>query len=108
MKINAIGINSYRQAMEKPQVEKRPAPENQPNVKKSDSVSITDRADRVGSKLGVRLEPGTFVDMLSTEEKQALENVFEKYGRPGMLTGTYAKGGQSETVKTGAHLDVKL
>ena len=108
MKINAIGINSYRQAMEKPQVEKRPAPENQPSVKKSDSVSITDRADRVGSKLAVRLEPGTFIDMLSTEEKQAFEKVFEKYGKPGMLTGTYARGGENETALTGSHVDVKL
>jgi len=108
MKINAVGINSYRQAMEKPQVEKQPAPENRTQVKKSDAVSIADRADRVGSKLAVRLEPGTFVDMLSTEEKQAFEKVFEKYGRPGMLTGTYAKSGENQTANTGTHVDVKL
>ncbi|PKK84504.1 MAG: hypothetical protein CVT49_02710 [candidate division Zixibacteria bacterium HGW-Zixibacteria-1] len=105
MKINPIGIDSYRQAMERPQVEKRPDADNKPQVNQSERVNITDRTDRVGSKLAVRLKPGTFVDMLSTEEKKAVELAFEKYAGAGR---TYAKNGANETVRAGSLVDVKL
>jgi len=109
MNINSIGINSYRQAMEKPQVEKRPAPEKQPETNKTDLINIPENANRVGSKMGVRLEPGSFVDMLSNEEKQAFEMAFEKYGGAGALGGTYANNGEAETSDiVGSHVDVKL
>ncbi|MEW5924237.1 MAG: hypothetical protein AB1746_09635 [Candidatus Zixiibacteriota bacterium] len=105
MKINPIGIDSYRQAMEKPQVEKRSETDTSNQAVSTDRVNITDRADRVNSKLGVRLQPGTFVDMLSSEEKQAVELAFEKYAGAGR---TYARDGANDTARTGSLVDVKL
>lgn len=105
MKINPIGIDSYRQAMEKPQVERRSQVDTENQAVSTDHINITDRADRVSSKLAVRLQPGTFVDMLSSEEKQAVELAFDKYASAGR---TYAKDGANETARTGSLVDVKL
>jgi len=109
MKVNPVGINSYRQAMERPQAENRQNVDSKTTqTAKTESVNITDQIGRVGSKLAVHLKPGTFVDMLSAEEKQAMQMAFEKYSASEAENGTYAKNGASEMTVKGSLVDVKL
>jgi len=113
MKVNPVGINSYRQAMERPQAENRQNVDSKTTqtaktAAKTESVNITDQIGRVGSKLAVHLKPGTFVDMLSAEEKQAMQMAFEKYSASEAENGTYAKNGASEMTVKGSLVDVKL
>jgi len=107
MKINSIGIESYRQAMGKPQVENRPA-DNKKEASKVANVGIPAQSEKVGSKLAVRLQPGTFVDMLSAEEKQAVELFFEKFNSIKSKDAVYARDGESNSSHLGKHVDVKL
>ena len=71
MKINSIGIDTYRQAMEKPQTENRLNAEKDSKAAEASKVHIPSQTEKIGSKLGVKLKPGTFIDMLSQEEKEA-------------------------------------
>jgi len=108
MKINPIGIDSYQQMMGKRQAENRPAVDDRKQVEKSSAVSIPGQGEKVGSELSVRLKPGTFVDMLSTDEKQAMEMFFDKYKGVAPSEGIYSSDGKTENAHLGKQVDVKL
>jgi hypothetical protein len=105
MKINPVGVETYRQAMGKPQVENKPMPENKTGINEA-KVKIPGQTDNAGSKLSVKLKPGAFVDMLSTEEKQALELLFAKYSS--IKHGDYSRTGGTDETCLGNLVDVKL
>jgi len=105
MKINPVGVETYRQAMGKPQVEYKPMPGNKTGINNA-KVRIPGQTDDTGSKLSVKLKPGTFVDMLSSEEKQALELLFAKYS--GIKQGDYCRNGGTDESHLGNIVDVKL
>jgi hypothetical protein len=107
MKINSIGINAYRQAMEKPNTESQMLDKSSKSTATS-KVEIPGQAKKIGSNLAVKLKPGTFVDMLSTEEKEALTLLFEKFKESGALDGTYRREGESGKAHIGNFVDVKL
>ena len=105
MKINPIGVETYRQAMGKPQVENKAVAENKTRINET-RVKIPGQVEKTGSKLAVKLHPGSFVDMLSTEEKQALELLFAKYNN--VKQGDYSPGGDTGQAHLGNLVDVKL
>ncbi len=107
MKISPIGIDAYRQANEKPQVENR-QPAQKEQAKRTDTVRIPERTQKTGSDISVKLKPGSFSDMLSTEEKQALDILFEKYREIGAKQAAYSKNGREDKPMTGNFVDVKL
>jgi hypothetical protein len=104
MKVNSIGINAYRQAMDKPPVTDQKVSDQQKNVGKTDKVKVPVQANRAGSKLAVKLKSGTFTDMLSAEEKQALEMVFDRFRE----MAAYSRDGAPDKNIVGNFVDVKL
>lgn len=81
MKINSIGINAYQEMTGRAQANRKPVETNKSEqVQKTEKIQIPGRVDRVGSDLSVKLEGEDYAKMLSPEEKQALELLFEKYG----------------------------
>lgn len=108
MKVNPIGIDAYRQAMDKPQVENRAAATKKEEAAKTSQVQIPGQVNKIGSKLAVKLKPGTFVDMLSAEEKKAFELVFEKFRQLTTADGAYSKNGENNRQTTGNFVDVTL
>ena len=105
MKINPVGVETYRQAMGKPQVNNNAVAENKARVNDT-RLKIPGQAEKIGSKLSVKLKPGTFIDMLSTEEKQALELLFAKYNN--IKQGDYRPDGETGQAHLGNLVDVKL
>jgi hypothetical protein len=100
MKINSVGIDAYRQLSDNSQVNRRNQAENTENSKKTGQVEIPIQENRISSKVGVKLQQGNFLDRLTTEEKQALEMLFSKYGVDGSKSTDSAP-------KTGILVDFK-
>ncbi|SYZ73598.1 hypothetical protein TRIP_C30035 [Candidatus Zixiibacteriota bacterium] len=105
MKINATGIDAYRNILSDNQVgRKQVGPENK--IEQSGKVQIPVQDKAPGSKLGVNLKSGSFADMLSPEEKQALEMIFEKFR--GAEGRSYEENGASDKPRLGNIVDIKL
>ena len=73
-------------------------------IQKTGKIQIPSRADRIGSEISVKLENKDYTEMLSPEEKQALELLFEKYGdnKGGLIQSTANRPG------LGTFVDIKL
>jgi hypothetical protein len=109
MKINPIGIQAYRQTVGEAQVNKKAtSTESVNNPGQTDRVVIPGQGDATGSKLSVQLKNGNFLDMLSTEERKALEMLFDKFKNAGSEGLTYEKKGTSEKSRLGNIVDVRL
>jgi hypothetical protein len=108
MKVNSIGIEAYRHLIEKPQSENRPAEAGETRLKKAENLHIPTQEENAGSDISVRLKPGTFVDMLSDREKQAMEMFFERFNGARAGEGAYDKDGATRNAHLGRHLDVTL
>ncbi len=109
MKINAVGIDAYRQVQNDPQLNRKSsATDNKISGEKADRVQIPGQGDNVGSKLAVQLKKGGFVDMLSVEEKRALEMVFEKFRALEINGKSYDNNGATRKSNLGNLVDVKL
>jgi hypothetical protein len=105
MKINPVGVETYRQAMTRPAVDNRTVAENKPKVNET-KINIPNETERTGSKLSVKLKPGTFTDMLSSEEKQALDMLFAKYNN--IKQGDYSRSNETGETQLGNLVDIKL
>lgn len=109
MKINAVGIDAYRQVQNETKVQSRQvATQKQPQTEETGKVNLPGQSSRISSKLAVKLKEGTFDDLLSTEEKKALEMMFDRFKAAGMLDGGYAEDGAVERPVLGTMVDVKL
>ncbi len=109
MKINAVGIDAYRQMQNDSKVNSRQvATQNQSKAENTGKVNLPGQTSRISSKLAVKLQEGSFDDLLSTEEKQALEMMFDRFKTAGMLDGGYAEDGAVEQPILGTLVDVKL
>ena len=106
MKVSSIGIDTYRQSMSKPPVGNQPAAAKQSGIERPDKVQISGKTDRVTSKLAVKLKSGTFDDLLSPEEKEALEMLFAKLDE--IHNGSYGKNGEENKAHIGNFVDVRL
>ncbi len=104
MKINAVGINAYRQATEQIRPDHRTQDRAEVTTaktaeEKAVKLSFPSAESRPGSKLAVKLANADFVQYLSDEEKKALQMVFEKFG-----DGSALKPGET----LGRFVDVKI
>lgn len=105
MKINSIGINAYQEMANRAQASKKPvAPIKSEQVQKTGKIQIPVRTNRTGSDLSVKLNGEDYAEMLSPEEKQALELLFEKYGGKRGITNS----GAANRPGLGNFVDVKL
>lgn len=105
MKINSIGINAYQQMTGRAQASQKPVPqEKTEQAQIIGKIQIPSRTDKVGSDISIKLDGKDYADMLTPEEKQALELLFEKYGA--QKTGTAAV--QTEQSGLGRFVDVRL
>ena len=105
MKINSIGINAYQEMTGRVQSGKKPAVIDKTEEKvKAGKIQIPGRINKVGSDISVKLGGSEYASMLSPEEKQALELLFEKFGdNKGMnITESTSRPG------LGRFVDVKL
>nr|MBN2276250.1 hypothetical protein [candidate division Zixibacteria bacterium] len=84
------------------------AAENKKQAQQAETIQIPGQGEKVGSELSVQLKPGTFVDMLSAEEKQAMEIFFDKYQGVAPRQGAYSNDGQTNSSYLGKQIDVKL
>jgi len=81
MKISSIGVNAYREMTTQAQTNQKPVPANRlDQSEKTSQVLIPGQTNALGSKLSVKLPNANYADMLSSEEKKALELLFEQYG----------------------------
>jgi len=105
MKINSVGINAYQEMMGKANANKKPVETTKTEqIQKTEKIKIPGRTDKIGSDLSIKLAGQEYAEMLSPEEKQALELLFEKYGdKKGILdSNTTNRPG------LGTYVDVKL
>lgn len=101
MKVNNIGVNAYRQLIEQPQINRKETESVQKKqTEKPGKINIPVQSDKVGSDLGVRVNGQEFLDMLTDQEKEAFEMVFDKFN-----SASGGKGGQNGL---GRFVDVKL
>jgi hypothetical protein len=107
MNINSIGINAYRQTTAESQIQKKngTAVDNKPQA---DGVTIPGQENNITSKLAVQLKRGKFADMLTNEERQALELIFEKFRLAGLENENYGDKKAPSTEHLGKIVDVKL
>ena len=105
MKINSIGINAYQEMTGRAQASKKPVETiKNEQIQKPGKVQIPSRTDRVGSDLSIKLDGEDYAEMLSPEEKQALELLFEKYGDKRGITNSSS----TNRPGLGTFVDVKL
>lgn len=107
MKINSIGINAYRQTVTENQ-KRIPTPGENAAAKAADRVLIPGQEDSISSKLAVQLQRGKFADMLTPEERQALELIFEKFRLAGLGDEHYGQKAVQKSEHLGKVVDVKL
>ncbi len=109
MKINSVGIEAYRQLTGDNQVNKKTVPgENASRTEQSNRIAIPGQGKIPGSKLAVQLQKGSFLDMLSVEEKKALEMLFERFRSAELESGSYGKKSATDAGHLGKIVDVKL
>lgn len=109
MNINAVGINAYRQLDTDNQTARRQNAEQTTNSTTArEQVEITGQAAKTGSALGVKINRGAFEDILTTQEKEALEMVFAKFRSAAALTSTYERDGHNDKSPLGTMVDVTL
>lgn len=109
MNINPVGINAYRQLDTDNQTARRQnAEKTTTSTVNPEPVEISGQTAKTGSALGIRVNRGAFEDILTAQEKEALEMVFEKFRSAAALTATYERDGQSEKTQLGKIVDVTL
>lgn len=81
MKINPLGIQSYQQVEKRDNSAAQTALDNLKTQEKTVETKVKlDPQDRLtGSKLSVQAPKGSYADMLSVEERQALDLLFNKF-----------------------------
>jgi hypothetical protein len=109
MKINPIGIQSYQQ------LERRDAPAQAPpdgkKVSAGDSkVTISPQAADAGSRVTVKAPQSSYAEILTPEEKQALELLFRRFGDASRFGPGYQRDAESTGAQTlvGSIVDVKV
>ncbi|MFQ5499586.1 MAG: hypothetical protein ACE5FH_07930 [Candidatus Zixiibacteriota bacterium] len=106
MKINPVGIQSYQQLIGQKRATEQPREQTAQNeVARDLSISPQEQASRVAVKAPSR----TYAEFLSTEERRALEILFDKFQDSGRFGPGYARGGATENdrERLGTILDVK-
>jgi hypothetical protein len=108
MKVNPIGIQAYEQLTQREQAPPAPA-ETQVKSTPEKPVQITPQAEAASSKLAVKAPAGSYADLLSPEEKQALDLLFSRFRDSGRFGPGYARdnAAAAESVAVGNILDVK-
>ena len=107
MKVNSIGIDTYRQTMNKPAVDNKPVADGKSQVNAGQKIEIPGQPDKISSSLAIKLKSGAFADMLSAEEKEAIELLFAKY-QNGNRGSAYSSDGAASQAHLGNVVDVKL
>jgi len=109
MNINSVGINAYRQLDVDNQVSRRQdADQTARSQETKTPVEIAGQTTQTKSALGVKLNRGAFDEILNTQEKEALEMVFEKFRSAAAMTATYEKNGSADKPQLGTIVDVTL
>jgi hypothetical protein len=82
MKINSIGVDAYRQMSDNTRTIRKPDLNSQSESASKSAVKLSIPTQNIkgGSKISVKLQGKNLMGMLSTEEKQALDLLFEKFG----------------------------
>jgi hypothetical protein len=109
MKINSVGIEAYRQLTGDSQVNKKTvSSDSASKAEQSNRIAIPGQGKIPGSKLAVQLQKGNFIDMLSPEEKKALNLLFERFRAAELESGSYGKKSAADASHLGKIVDVKL
>ena len=107
MNINPLGINTYRQGLQETPARQKAIPEKNPVNESKDSLTVPTSSQKIGSSLAVKLKSETFMDMLSAEEKEAIDMLFEKYQAKG--NGVYSvEGSTAPKSHLGNNVDIRL
>jgi hypothetical protein len=105
MKINSIGISAYQQAIKQNAVSRQPQEiERADRARQPEQVSIPGQGGRVNSRVSVKLKGNRFLELLSSEEQQALGTLFKKFGDKSMAEIVDFSGQNN----LGNFIDVKL
>ena len=114
MKVNPIGIQSYQQLNrnEKPSGQANGAQTQiQDGIVKSDQNQLTIKpAAEESSRIAVKAARGSYADLLSPQEKQALDLLFSRYRDNSRFGPAYksSEPSQNETESLGSLVDVKV
>ena len=106
MKVNPVGINTYQNLTNQEKAAQQTV--NAGALQPEQTATAT--AEAQTSKLAVKAPSGSYADMLSVEEKQALEVLFQRFKDNDWLGATYqAKaetGAKEETL--GRVIDIRV
>jgi hypothetical protein len=107
MKINPIGIDSYRNTMGNQAIDNKQINAEKKQVENDPKIKIPPQLDKTSSELAVKLKSGAFSDLLSAEEKEALELLFARY-QNGETGSVYKRDGETSKEHLGNFVDVRL
>ncbi len=81
MKINPLGIQTYQQVEKRDNTATQTALDNLKHSEKAveSKVKLSPQEALSGSKLSVKAPQGSYADMLTVEERQALDLLFNKF-----------------------------
>jgi len=106
VKINPIGIQSYQQLTNRQNQVNEQAEKSQ---KTDDILNIKPKEITERSEISVRAPEGSYAEFLSTEEKSALELLFNKYQDSDRFGSAFNKNNARNENKTlGKIIDVKI
>ncbi len=106
MKINPIGIQSYQQLNNRQNQVNEQAEKSQ---KTDDILNIKPKEITEQSEISVRAPEGTYAEFLSTEEKSALDLLFNKYQDSDRFGSAFNRANSQSANKTlGKVIDVKI
>ncbi|MEW5994269.1 MAG: hypothetical protein AB1744_07725 [Candidatus Zixiibacteriota bacterium] len=107
MKINPVAVQSYQQPVRQDQPSET-APNQQASV--DQSVKISPQEATAGSRLAVHVPKGDYSELLTPEERQALELLFQRFNNPGRFGPAYQRGRATagENPLVGNIIDVKV
>jgi hypothetical protein len=106
MKVNSIGINTYQNLTSQEKTAQKPVEETTSMPPQAAPVT----AEAQSSRLAVKAPSGTYADMLSVEERQALEILFSRFKNNENFGATYRAGTNSAPRENtlGRVIDIKV
>ena len=108
MKINPVGIQAYQQLTRQQRPDSQQV-KQQDEAAANQQVTIAPQTEREESPLAVRPTSGSYADHLSSEERAALDLLFERFKDSDRFGPGYSrKSGQPEArAKVGSRIDIK-
>ena len=110
MKINPVAIQSYQQAIRREDATASQKPDDHQVADAGERVQIAPQNEGAESRVAVRASVGNYADMLTPEEKSALDLLFSRFRDADRFGSGYRHGAPADENENllGGMIDVKV